>query len=147
MKAGYRISIHKNLIVKEQKHVVIPNSDEDMPDGSFHFKQHLFCAGPVVFMKLERRTGEDYIRANSRQYTEEEKAILREKPCHFSYQQDQVQYCIGSHLPCDWDRYVSKEKQSFILPNMELYLNNLNVFDLGQEHQKRLADKEKYRVR
>ena len=148
MKAGYKISIHKNLIVKEQKHVRTPNSEEDMPDGSFHFKQHLFCSGPIVFLKLETRTGEDYIQANRRQYTEEEKAILMEKPCHYSHiSPEGVTICKGSRLPCDWDRYVSKEKQHMELSGTETYLNNLPVFDLGQEREKRLADKEKYRVR
>lgn len=152
MAAGYKISIHRNLVVIEQQHHAIsPHNvskvegyDPKQKDTGFQFKESLHCNGPFLFMKRERRTGEDYYKANHRQYTPEEKALM--KPCYKLTFIDGVARCIGSNRGCNWVNPDGKTKH-MIHPDSDIWLNNLPVFSLANERQSRLYSKEQYRVR
>jgi len=145
--AGYRISIHKNLIVKEQQHLNVAIDPVTRPkgynptqnDSSFDFKPNTHCNGSYIFMKLEKRIGEDFIKANHRQMTAEEKAMMN--PCYKLDRTGDTVKCLGSGRGCNWiDKHM-------VLPEAKIWMEQNPVFSLAEERNDRLNRKEKYRVK
>jgi len=152
MAAGYKLSIHRNLFAVEQRHhneAFQKYSPDEFVD--IKFKRHMKCNMNYLYMKLDKRIGEDLVKANHRKFTEQEIGWM--KPCYkmeivgkANGITDGKAICRGSGLnqPCDWN--LTGTPEHFASPDSEIFFRDIPVFDLATERQKKLATKERYRI-
>jgi hypothetical protein len=132
--AGYKISINRKIFITEQEH----SSESFCGEKNIQFKENLHCDGPILYMKLERRHGNDFIQANRRGFTPEEMALM--KPCY----KLSGEICLASSRRCCMvDNRVALMQH----PDCDMYFRNPPIFDLANERQIRLSQKERYRVK
>jgi glycosyltransferase involved in cell wall biosynthesis len=141
--AGYKISLHKDLFVTEQKHY--DNRLDPLSMFSKNFGVSLKCNGQWYKIK-ENRKGEDWIRVNHRALNQVEKDTLINFCNYRSETQDPKRpRCNMSGGGCNW-RKEGKVYFHMQHPDSQIYINNPSVFDMSEIRTKRLKTKEEYRV-
>ena len=146
--AGYHISLHRNLVVKEQEHLQLSpqpvgkpgiNTWSEADEDEIRFGPSLKCNGPFFYIEQERQ-GEDRIKANHRGLNAAERAKV--KPCYLL----DGTLCKASNLPCNWLDGEGRDRH-MALPESERIFSNPPIFNLAEERQKRLLTKESFRVK
>jgi glycosyltransferase involved in cell wall biosynthesis len=151
--AGYKISIHKNLVAVEQEHSKIaPDHNDHHPwhkDIQMiepNFKKNMKCNGPWIMIKQEMRTGEDRIKSNHRAMTanEQDKLIncYKFNPCPSPGSGPR---CGVSGGGCNWSK-DSKLFEHMTDPNSQIYITNPPIFDIVAMRSTCMASKEGFRV-
>ena len=140
MAAGYKLSLHRNFYVKEQIHM---DNNDRIFEPILKFKPILKCNPSYLFMKLDKRSGEDFILANHRKLTSLELSLLR--PCYKMEVIDGNAVCRGSgrNQECEW---YTRNPTNMEHPDIEIFLREQPVFDIRQKRDECLVNKEKYRV-
>ena len=132
--AGYKIAINKQAFVYEQEH----SNESFCGEKGITFKTDIKCNGPIVYLKYERRRGEDRIKANHRGFTGEEIGLLR--PCY----KLAGETCVASGRGC----CMIQNKAAYMQhPDCDIYIANPPIFNLANQRQIRLSQKNNYRVK